>query len=141
MPKTYTNRGKFKLTNGTLSSATKQISAHTGTGPTAAAAADFNFVSDLVTSNTEVAVAGYARAGITSTFTENDTNDRVDITWTSPSFGASLAAGATITTVGCFDSTPATDATRELLWVDVPASSIATNGSGITYTSAADTLT
>lgn len=142
MAKTWTNRGKYALTQGTLTTATLKIAALKGTAPSAGTIADYNFLSDAISgfSSGEAAASGYARATITATFTENDTNDRVDITYSSPSLGSAVASGETWTGVACYNNAGANDAAHELYWVDVPSSSLATNGSGVTYTSAADTL-
>lgn len=141
MPKTYTNRGKLRVADGSFQTATKNLLAFKGSAPSAATIADLNFVADLTAINAEAAAAGYARAAITSTLTENDTNDRVDISYSaSVSLGAAVAAGETWIGVACFNTSGANDTLRELFWVDVTASSIATNGSGISYTPANDTL-
>ena len=44
--------------------------------------------------------------------------------------------------VACFDNAGGADSARELIWVDVLASGVATNGSNVTYTPSAtpDTL-
>lgn len=141
MSKVYTNRGKLRLADGTMAGATVNLLAFKGSAPSAGTVADWNFVSDLLGANTEAAASGYARAtGVTVTLTENDTNDRVDISYPGTvSMGSSVAAGETWIGVACF-RTGASDAARELLWVDVTASSIVTNGSNINYVPANDTL-
>ena len=141
MAKVYTNRGKLRVADGGFQTATKNLLAFKGSAPSAATVADWNFVSDLTGANAEAAAAGYARAAITSTLTENDTNDRVDISYSaSVSLGAAVAAGETWIGVACFNTAGGADTARELYWVDVTASTISTNGSGISYTPANDTL-
>lgn len=142
MAKYWTNRGRYALPMGTFNSSTKNLVALTGTAPSQATIADYNFLSDLITGGVaEVAVSGYARVAYTVTPAEDDTNDRANLVYTAtPSFGATVAVGATITMVALINTAGGADTARELYWVDVLATPLPTNGSGMGYTSATDTL-
>lgn len=147
MARYWTNRGIKRLTaDGDLDSATLRLAAFTGTAPAQSAIQDYNFISDLEAAAgvNEAAASGYARTNVgTVAISEDDTNNRVNITYNSGSaitLGTSVAAGETWTMVACFDNAGGADSARELIWVDVPASSLATNGSNVTYTPGSDTV-
>lgn len=141
--KTWTNRGLKRLTiDGDLDTATLTIGAAKGSAPTVATIRDYNVVADLLGAVTEAAAANYARANVGAvTFSEDDTNDRVLIDYpASASLGTAVAAGETWTVVFCY-AAGASDAVRDLIWVDVLGTPLATNGSNVVYSLADDTVT
>ena len=141
MPKVYTNRGLQTLQAGTAWSGGKQVLALTGAVQTPSTIADLNFVAQLTATNPEVAVAGYTRQAVTITPTENDTLNQVDAAYPATvTFGATVAAGATVTCVACFLTAGATDALKELLWVDNLSAPANTAGGPLIYTPVADKL-
>jgi hypothetical protein len=143
MAKTWTNRGLHAYGQGTLSTATLKLVALKGTAPSTATIRDYNFASEVIAgfSAGEAAASGYTRPTITVTFTEDDTNDRDNVAFSSPSFGAAVGTGETWTAVACINNAGANDAAHELYWVDVLAAGFPTNGSGVQYTGPTDTLT
>lgn len=141
MPMTMTNRGLYTITTTafTASSDVRMLAFKTTT-PTVAAIRDYNTVADLLAGTTEAAASGYTRATLTGlAVTENDTPDTVTITSNSYTWTA-VASGETWLGVA-FYVEAATDALRQLLAVDVPSSSIITNGGNITYSGLSITIT
>jgi hypothetical protein len=139
MAKYWTNRGLKRITDGDLDSASLRLAAFTGTAPAQSAIQDYNFIADLEAASgvTEAAASGYSRPTPTFAFAEDDTNNRANLTLNGGSavtLGTSVAAGETWTMVALFDNAGGSDAARELIWVDVLSSSLATNGSNVTYT-------
>lgn len=147
-----TNRGKLLLLQGAwVDNAANTIkmgyvqaipTAISSAGTFAAAAAivaDFNTVQDLIVTNaaTEATFTNYARTSLVSpTATEDDTNDRVNLSATSPWTIASAGGATNNTLYGVFfyDATTDTnDTTRQLLSVDFFASPISTNGGSLSY--------
>ena len=139
MPHYMTNRGLYYLMNNAISGSTDiRAAVFKGAAPSAATIRDYNFLSELTAAMTEAAASGYARADLAGvTITESDASDNVTITATGPTF-TSVAAGETWVAIGYYIE-GASDAARTLLSVDVPASTVVTNGgnitlSGLTYT-------
>jgi len=129
---TMTNRGLFYLLNNAISASTDiRAAVFKGSAPAVATMRDYDFLSSLTGAMTEAAASGYARVDLASVaITESDASDNVTITaaaWTMNS----VAAGETWTAIGYYVE-GASDAARTLLGVDVPSSSITTNGSNIT---------
>jgi len=148
VPVYWTNRGLKRLAaDGDLDTAALRLGAFTGTAPSQSAIQDYNFISDLEAASgvNEAAASGYARVSTgTIAISEDDTNNRVNITMNggaAVTLGTSVAAGETWTMVACFDNAGGADTSRELIFVDVLASGLATNGSNITYTPAANIAT
>lgn len=142
MPFTMTNRGLRELLAQNITGVTdlRALVFKTST-PTVAQIRDLNVVSDLLALTTEATASGYTRATLANlTITENDSTDQVTITadnyqWTS------VASGETWLGIAYFIHTGANDGVRTLVGVDVPASSIATNGGSITLTGLLITVT
>jgi hypothetical protein len=142
MAKYWTNKGRYALAKGTFDAATKNIAAYKGTAPIASVVADLNVLSEMVSvaSMTELTGATYARVVMACTIAEDDTNDRVTLTYSgTPSLGSGIPVGETITVV-VYYNTSGIDSTRELYWVDVLGTPLPTNGSGMTYTPQVDTF-
>lgn len=138
---TMTNRGLFYLLNNAISASTDiRAAVFKGSAPAAATIRDYDFLSSLTGAMTEAAASGYARVDLASVaITESDASDNVTITaaaWTMNS----VAAGETWTAIGYYIE-GASDAARTLIGVDVPSSSITTNGSNITGPSLLITIT
>lgn len=142
MAMTFTNRGKFYLVSNAITGST-DLRAGVITSavvPSAAAIQDFDFVSELLTSgtgaSTEAAATNYARQDLANlTITEDDVGNEVDITADAPNFaGANIGAGETWAAVFYYIE-GASDAARELIAVDEPASTLATNGGTVTLPS------
>lgn len=142
MPFTMTNRGLRELLAQNITGATdlRALVFNTST-PTVAQIRDLNVVSDLLALTTEATASGYTRATLANlTITENDSTDQVTITadncqWTS------VASGETWLGIGYFIHTGANDGVRTLVGVDVPTSSVTTNGGSVTLTGLLITVT
>ncbi len=132
MPHYVTNRGLFYLANNAISASTDiRAAVFKGTAPAESAIRDYNFLSDLTAAMTEAAASGYSRADLASVaIAENDTPNTVTITAAAPSW-TSVASGETWTAVGYYIE-GASDSARTLLSVDIPSSSLATNGGNVT---------
>lgn len=132
MPHHVTNRGLFHLMNNAISASTDiRAAVFRGTAPSAAAIRDYNFLSDLTAAMTESTASGYSRADLAGVaLAENDTPDTVTLTATAPSW-TSVAAGETWTAIGYYIE-GASDAARTLISVDIPSSSLVTNGGNVT---------
>lgn len=132
MAHTMTNRGLFYLLNNAISSSTDiRAAVFKGSAPSVATIRDYNFLSELIAAMTEAVATNYARQDLAGvTITESDASDNVTITATAPTINA-VGAGETWTAVAYYIE-GASDAARTLLSVDVPATSIPTNGSNIT---------
>lgn len=132
MPHYMTNRGLFYLTNNAISASTDiRAAVFKGSTPAASTIRDYNFLSDLTAAMTEAAASGYSRADLAGVaIAENDTPDTVTITATAPSW-TSVASGETWTAIGYYIE-GASDGARTLLSVDVPSSSLVTNGGNVT---------
>lgn len=143
MPFTFANRGLFTLLNTAISGTTDLRQAvFTGTVPAAGTIRDWNFLSDVIAdaSSAEAVASGYARADLAGvTLTENDAGDNVTLVATAPVYTA-VAAGETWTFVAYYVEA-ASDATRTLIGIDAPASSIPTNGGNITGPALSVTVT
>jgi len=141
MPFTVTNRGLNNITTTAFTASTDlRVLVFKTTTPTVAAIRDYNTVADLLAATTEATASGYTRTALTGlAVTENDTPDTVTITATAPTW-TSVTAGETWLGVGYYTEA-ATDALRQLIAVDVPASSVTTNGGNITGPSLLITIT
>lgn len=141
MPHVMTNRGLYTLANTAISGSTDiRAAVFKGSTPTAAAIRDYNFLSDLTGAMTEAAASGYSRADLSGvTITESDASDNVTITATAPSW-TSVAVGETWTAIGYYIE-GASDAARVLLSVDIPSSSLVTNGGNVTGPTLTYTIT
>jgi hypothetical protein len=138
---TMTNRGLFYLLNNAISSSTDiRAAVFKGTAPSVATIRDYDFLSSLTGAMTEAAATNYARVDLAGvTITESDASDNVVIgatAWTMNSVGA----GETWTAIGYYIE-GASDAARTLIGVDLPSSSITTNGSNITGPALVITIT
>lgn len=132
MPHTITNRGIYWLANNAVSGSTDlRVAVFTGSAPAAATIADYNTLADLTAAMTEAAASGYSRADLAGVaLTESDANNNVTLTATAPTWTA-VATGETWSALGYYVE-GATDADRTLISVDVPASTLVTNGGNVT---------
>jgi hypothetical protein len=134
MAHTMTNRGLFYLENNAITSSTDiRQAAFIGSAPSVATIRDLNFLADLTALQTEATFTNYARQDLAGvTITESDASDNVVISATAATISsAGGASNQTVTTVAYYVE-GASDAARTLLSVDVPSSSITTNGSNLT---------
>lgn len=138
---TMTNRGLYYLLNNAVSGSTDiRAAVFKGSAPSAATIRDYNFLSDLTGAMTEAAASGYSRADLASVaITESDASDNVTITAAAPSW-TSVAVGETWTAIGYYIE-GASDAARTLIGVDVPSSSLVTNGGNVTGPALSITVT
>lgn len=91
----WTNKGKADLAGGGIAGREFRLILAKTAPASAAAAADLNFVSQIVAN--ELTVAGYARKTLAGVVTaEDDANDRATVDATDPTTYATLAAGETI---------------------------------------------
>lgn len=141
MPHHVTNRGLFTIANTAISASTDiRMAVFKGTTPTAAAIRDMNFLSDLTAVSTEAAASGYSRADLASVaITESDASDNVVISAAAPTW-TSVAVGETWTHVAYYIE-GASDSARVLLSVDIPASTLVTNGGNVTGPALSLTIT
>ncbi len=132
MPHTVTNRGLFYLQNNAISASTDfRCLVFKTTTPTVSAIRDYNTVADLLAATTEAAASGYSRVDLAGVaISESDGSDNVTITATAPTI-SSVASGETWLGIGYYVE-GASDSARTLISVDVPASSVSTNGGDIT---------
>lgn len=134
MTVTVTNRGKFYLANNAISSSTDfRTAVFKGTAPAAGTIQDLNFLSELeaVSGVDEAAATNYARQDLASVaIAEDDSGNKASITATAPTIN-SVGAGETWTMAAHYIE-GASDAARTLIAVDVPTSSLVTNGSNVT---------
>ena len=101
------------------------------TAPGASTIRDYNFLSDVTGAMTEAAASGYSRADLAGvTLTESDASDNVTLVATAPTW-SSVAVGETWTAIAYYIE-GASDSARTLISVDVPASSLVTNGGNVT---------
>lgn len=138
---TITNRGLYYLLNTATSSSTDiRAAVFKGATPAASAIRDYNFLSDLAGAMTEAAASGYSRKDLASVaIAEVDGSDTVTITAAAPSWTA-VATGETWTAIAYYVEA-ASDAARTLIAVDVPASSLVTNGGNVTGPALSITIT
>ncbi len=138
-----TNRGLYLLVNAAVTGSTDiraAVFSDTGT-LTKAIIQDLNSIADLeaVASVAEVTNTGYARLDLAGvTVTEDDTANTCTITATAPTT-ANITAGDTWRRIAYFVENT-TDATRELIGVDIPAAGITPNGGPITLPALTITL-
>lgn len=135
---TVYNRGLFEIGNLDVDAQDLRLiiiaGASVPAGLTDSSSYDLNTVAELlaVSGTTEAAASGYSRfdlAGIT--LTEDDTDNRAELTWTNPTWN-SVAAGETWRAAVLYREV-GTDS-QDIVWgIDVFASGLATNGSNITY--------
>jgi hypothetical protein len=139
MPVYWTNRGVFYVLNNAISASTDiRQAVYKGATPSQATVQDWNFVSDIT--STEAAASGYSRADLAGVaLAEDDTANNVTLVASAPTY-SSVAAGETWTHVAYYVEA-ATDATRTLLCIDIPSSSVVTNGGNITGPALSTTIT
>lgn len=132
MPHTVTNRGLFTFFNSAISGSTDlRAAVFKGAAPSQAAIKDMNFLSDLIAVMTEASATGYARADLAGvTLTESDASDNITFVATAPTM-TSVAVGETWVAIAYYIEN-ASDATRALISVDVPSSTLVTNGGNVT---------
>lgn len=132
MPHYLTNRGLHTLANSAISGSTDiRAAVFKGSPPAEGTIRDYNVLSDLTGAMTEAAASGYSRADLASvTLTESDANNNVTLTAAAPTW-TSVAAGETWTAIGYYIE-GANDGARTLLSVDIPSSSLVTNGGNVT---------
>jgi hypothetical protein len=135
----WTNRGVFYILNNATSGSTDiRQAVYKGASPSQATVQDWNFVSDIT--STEAAASGYARADLAGvTLAEDDTANNVTLVATAPTY-TSVAVGETWTHVAYYVEA-ATDGTRTLLCIDIPAASVVTNGGNIVGPALSTTIT
>lgn len=130
----WTNKGKADLAGGGIAGREFRILLATGAPASAAAAADLNFLTEVVAQ--EAGFTNYVRKTIVPSVTEDDTNDRAAITAANPSTYTAAGGGVNNTLVGAWIfrratngvDTPATD----VLWCFLGMTSITTNGGDLT---------
>lgn len=129
MAMTITTRGLQILGTDNASTLDLRVAVFVGAVPAAATIRDWNFVSDITT--TEAAATNYARQDVTGvTYTENDTNDRSE--WRGDAMTInSVGSGETWTHVAWYKFN-AVDTAADLIAIDEPASPVVTNGGNIT---------
>lgn len=137
------NKGKERLLDSDIGAADVRVLILAGASlPAGAIDKDLDTVADVlaVVGAVEAAVAGYSRKVLTiSGPTEDDGTDSAAITWTdvvytTPAIGETWRAGI-------FYVEGATDADRDLLFYDVFAVALPTNGQYITYEGGSLTVT
>lgn len=128
----FANKGIYTLLNLATSGSTDiRQAVFTGSAPSQATVADYNFLSDVTGAHTEAAASGYARADLANvTITEDDTGNKVTITADAPTY-TSVASGETWTFVAYYIYN-ASDSSAVLICIDIPASSQVTFGGNIT---------
>lgn len=140
MPHLMTNRGKLKLAQGkwdtagaTLVRVGLLVTSIPTAIDTAAEVADLNVVQDLFTAGAvECTAGGYARQNLTrSVAGEVDGSDWVNLDASDVSFGALAGSQLLVASFYYIADTDTSDSTRELLSLDIWASSLTTNGSNI----------
>lgn len=138
-----TNRGLYNLLSLAISGSTDlRCVPFTGTKPSAATVKDWNTLADAIADPTSAeAAAGaqswrYDLAGVT--VTEDDTGNYVTITATAPGWN-SVPSGETWTFLVYYIE-GASDAARELVAVDLTTNGQLTNGSNISYSALAVTV-
>jgi hypothetical protein len=130
------NRGLFTLINTAISAATDfRCLVLTPAGTLSAATIqDLNFVSDVLAQAgiAEANNGGYTRQDLVGVAcVEDDAGNRVQITATAPVI-PNVAAGAVWGRVVYYVEGGGTDATRPLIGVDTPASTLTPNGGNVT---------
>ena len=133
MAATVTNRGLFLLAKDDASTIDLRMAVFQGTAPAAGTMKDWNSLADVIASAlTEATAANYARMDLAGlTLTEVDASDQVTWVATAPTINA-VGSGNTFTTVAYYKEA-ATDADREVMVIDVPASPLVTNGGDVTF--------
>lgn len=127
-----TNRGMSTLLTSAITATTDiRQAVFTGAPPAVAALRDMKTIADLAAVMTEATAVGYARADLVGVaVTEDDAGDRVVLSAAAPTYAA-VAAGETWTAAAYYIE-DASDGSRTLLAVDVPADPQITNGASIT---------
>lgn len=141
---TLVTRGLYLLLTLAISGSTDlRCVPFTGTKPSAATVRDWNTLADAIAdgASAEAVIGGagahrFDLAGVT--LTEDDTANNVTLTATAPTF-ASVPAGETWTFLVYYVEA-GSDATRELIAVDLTTASQVTNGSNISYSALAVTI-
>lgn len=132
---TFYNRGKKRIFDSVWPVDLRMLVVAGASVPAGALDPDLNTVADLlaVSGVVEAAAAGYARADLASVaITENDAGDKVTVTWADFTWTA-VPAGETWRGVAYYIEA-ATNATRDLIGFDQPASVLSPNGGNITWT-------
>lgn len=141
MPFYIANKGVYTLLNSAISGSTDiRAAVFKGGTPSQATVQDWNALSDVTGAATEAAASGYSRADLGSvTLTEDDTANNVTLTAAAPSW-TSVAVGETWTHIAYYVE-GASDAARTLIGVDIPSSSLVTNGGNVTGPALSITVT
>lgn len=111
MAETVTNRGKLRLAQQHVTAISWRATVFTGT-QTGSANPDLNTVADL-DAVTSIAIHTERLTPASVTYTEDDTNDRLNIDCANLSFAA--AVGVTAQGLIFYDEGSGTDATRDLI--------------------------
>lgn len=132
MPHTVTNKGLFNFFSTAISGATDlRAAVFKGSAPSIATIKDMNFLTDLTAVMTEAAAVGYTRQDLSGVaLAENDASDNVTFIASAPTM-TNVAVGETWVAIGYYIEA-GTDATRLLVSVDIPASTLVTNGGNVT---------
>jgi hypothetical protein len=141
MAHTMTNHGLYHLLNNAISNSTDiRTLVFKTSAPSVATIRDYNSVADLLGAVTEAAASGYARTALAGlSLVENDATDTITLSASPVTFGA-VASGETWYGVAYYiEST--NDNTRTLLSVDVPSSTLTTNGGSVTLPTLTYTVT
>jgi hypothetical protein len=113
MAETVTNRGKLRLAQQHVTAISWRATVFIGT-QTGSANPDLNTVADL-DAVTSIAIHTERLTLASVTYTEDDTNDRVNIDCANLTFAA--AVGVTAQGLAIYDEGSGTDATRDLIAV------------------------
>lgn len=127
----WANKGKRDLAVVDATAATLRIMLVNTPPASAGAAADLNFVSDVVAN--ELAGVGYARKTLaTVTVTEDDVNDRAVLDADDPSTYAAINAG-TIAGAWIYRRVGGGDVdANDILWMFLDTADLVTNGGDVT---------
>lgn len=143
---TVYNKGLFEIGNLDVDAADLRILVLAGAsipaGLTDASSYDLNTVANVlaVSGAVEAAASGYARADLAGlALAEDDTNNYAELTWDDPVW-TTVATGETWRAAVLFRQVT-NDADSPVWGIDVFAAGVPTNGSNITYASAAVRIT
>jgi hypothetical protein len=140
----FATRGLYTLLNSAISGTTDiRCGVLTNAGTlTAAQIRDANFVSDFLALSglVEASGTGYSRQDLAGVaLAENDASDNVTLVASAPTMN-NVAAGQTWRNVFYYVEA-GTDATRVMIGVDTPASTLAPNGGNVTLPALSVTIT
>lgn len=128
----WTNKGKADLAAGGVAGRTFRLLVAVAAPASAAAAADLNFVADVVANESALA----ARKTLANVVTiEDDANDRASIDADDPTTYGNLAAGETLKGAWLYRRVGAGDAdAADILWCWLGMADLITNGGEVTIT-------